>query len=151
MDSQIINLAKEEYLRLESFVDAFDSRAFTIKAWSVTFSLAGVAGAFVSHAAPVLLIAALSAVLFWIVETYWNGIKSCYYHRIKELEAFFHGRNDDLIPMQILSKWAEQYNRLSIRGFLSAMWSPHITLPHFPIMLISATLYLLSYAKWITV
>lgn len=146
-----IGLAKDEYLRLEAFIDSFDSRAFTIKAWSVTFSLAGVAGAFASHAAPVLLIASLSAALFWIVETHWNGIKSCHYFRIKELEAFFRGENDSLIPMQIQFNWVKQNNELNTKGFLLAMWNPHITLPHFPILLISATLYLASYVKWITV
>ena len=145
------DLAKAEYLQLQSFIDAFDSRAFTIKAWSVTFSLAAVAGAFASHAAPVFLVAALSAILFWVVETHWNGIKSSYYGRIVTLESFFRGEDDSLVPMQILNNWVPRFRGMKRGGFFFAMWKLHIQLPHLPIVLISSALFWASYMKWITV
>ena len=152
MDSKTrIDLAKAEYLQLQSFIDAFDSRAFTIKAWSVTFSLAAVAGAFASHAAPVFLIAGLSAILFWVVETHWNGIKSSYYVRIDALESFFRGETDSLVPMQISANWVPQFHGRNRAKFFIAMWRLHIALPHLPIVLISGALYWAWYVKLITV
>ena len=145
------DLAKSEYLQLQSFIDAFDSRAFSIKAWSVTFSLAAVGGAFASHAAPILLIAALSAILFWVVEAHWNVIKGAYYFRVKELESFFREEDESLVPMQISSNWVLRYRGKRPVEFFLAMRRLHVALPHFPIALISALLYCASYIKWITV
>ena len=146
-----IDLAKAEYLQLQSFIDAFDSRAFSTKTWSVTFSLAAVGGAFASHAAPILLIAALSAILFWVVEAHWNVIKGAYYFRIEELESFFRDENQPMVPMQISGSWVRWFRGARNVEFVFAMRRLHVALPHFPIALISGLLYLASYMKWITV
>ena len=43
MDPGVIALLKEEYLHLQKTVEDFDQRTLTIKAWSVTTSMAGIA------------------------------------------------------------------------------------------------------------
>jgi len=46
MDEDKTNaLLAQEYLQLQKTVEDFDARALTIKAWSVTFSAAGLGGA----------------------------------------------------------------------------------------------------------
>lgn len=52
-----------EYLHLQKVIEDFDGRALTIKAWSITFSLVALAGAFASHVTAVLLVSSISALL----------------------------------------------------------------------------------------
>lgn len=42
---------KEEYFHLNEIVEDFDQKALTIKAWSVTLSMAGIGVAFTQKAA----------------------------------------------------------------------------------------------------
>lgn len=150
-DKTKIDLAKAEYLQLQTIIDAFDSRAFTIKAWSVSFSLAAVAGAFATHADPLFLVAALSALLFWVVEANWKLIQTSFYDRCDELEEFFAGKNDSLVPMQIGTCWVKQYRSTSRMKLIAAMRRSPVALPHVAVLLISVTLYCASCREWITV
>ena len=58
-----------EYLHLQKTVEDFDSKALTIKAWSITFSLTVIGGAFVSHKELVFLLASVASAIFWYLET----------------------------------------------------------------------------------
>jgi hypothetical protein len=100
-----INLVKDEYFHLQKVIEDFDARTLTIKAWSVTFSLVVLGGAFASHAAPVLLVGSFSACLFWILEGYWKSFQLAYYARAEEIESYFARGVDDIVPMQITKSW----------------------------------------------
>ena len=63
-EKQLRKLLKQEYLQLQSTIEGFDGRVLTIKAWSVTFSMMALVGAFAAHAAPALLIAVFGSCLF---------------------------------------------------------------------------------------
>jgi hypothetical protein len=76
-----------EYYHLQKTIEDFDGRALTIKAWSVTFGLASLVGAFVSRASLVFLIAAAGAALFWLLESFWKAFQLGYYARIEKIEA----------------------------------------------------------------
>jgi hypothetical protein len=64
--AQLTDALRTEYLHLQKTVEDFDSKALTIKAWSVTFSLAVLVGAFTSHSKLVVLVAAIASALFWV-------------------------------------------------------------------------------------
>lgn len=68
MADDINTLLSDEYLHLQRVIEEFDQRALTLKAWSVSFSAAGLGLAYSEREAAILLIAALSALVFWIVE-----------------------------------------------------------------------------------
>ncbi len=57
-----------EYFHLQKTVEDFDGKALTIKAWSITFNMAVLVGAFTSHASAVLLIASAASLMFWVLE-----------------------------------------------------------------------------------
>lgn len=146
-----VDLAKSEYLQIQSHIDAFDSRAFTVKAWSVTFSLAAMAGAFASHSSAVLLVAGLSSMLFWFTEAHWKTIQTSYYDRLDTLEEFFATGDETFIPMQLGSSWAKSFRTRSHIEVFSVMFKPHVGLPHFPVFLIAVLLYTAWFYGWITV
>lgn len=50
MDTEALNEALQaEYLHIQRAIVDFDARALTIKAWSVSFGLVAIGGAFASH------------------------------------------------------------------------------------------------------
>ena len=69
MSSDVVELLKDEYLHLQKTVEDFDQRTLTIKAWSVTTSMAGIAASFLHRDAAVIsLLAALASLSFWMTE-----------------------------------------------------------------------------------
>jgi hypothetical protein len=65
MDPDIVELLKGEYFHLQKAVEEFDQRTLTIKAWSVTTSMAGIAASFLHRDAAVIsLLAALASLSF---------------------------------------------------------------------------------------
>ena len=66
MSSDQFALLKEEYFHLQRTVEDFDQRALTIKSWSVTTSMAGIAAGFLQDKVLVLcLLSSLASLLFW--------------------------------------------------------------------------------------
>jgi hypothetical protein len=112
------NLVKDEYLYLQKVIEDFDGRIITIKAWSVTFSLVALGGAFASHAAPVFLFGSVSACLFWILEGYWKTFQLAYLARVTKIEGYFAGDIDDIVPMQISRSWYAAYRSEDKRHLL---------------------------------
>jgi hypothetical protein len=126
-DAEKRNLVRDEYLHLQKVIEDFDARTITIKAWSVTFSLVALGGAFASHAAPVFLIGSFSACLFWFLEGYWKTFQLAYYARAQEIEAYFRAQETeahfarevaDIVPMQIAKSWYEETRRKDKRHLL---------------------------------
>ncbi|WHZ10527.1 MAG: hypothetical protein OJF60_000966 [Burkholderiaceae bacterium] len=80
-----------EYYHLQKTIEDFDGRALTIKAWSVTFGLASLVGAFASKGQPVFLIASLGALMFWLLEAFWKNFQLGYRERVDQIEGHFRG------------------------------------------------------------
>ena len=78
----------KEYPRLQQVIEDFDSKALTIKAWSVTLSAAGIVTAFSQGKATILPTSAASALIFWLVEAMWKASQQAYYRRIREIEKY---------------------------------------------------------------
>jgi hypothetical protein len=136
-----LSLLKDEYLHLQSAIESFDERALTIKAWSVTLA------AGVSALSPdqdwVLLVAAVSAILFWLLEGYWKTFQDAHHARIRELEMYFEDESRDIVPMQISRNWYDAYHGASRSKLLGILFWPHVSLPHSVIALVAVVVYLL--------
>lgn len=145
------SLLKDEYLHLQSVIESFDGRMLTIKAWSVSFSLAAFGGAFATHSAEVLLIASLSAAMFWLIEGFWKTFQYAHYNRAVKIEQYFTGQADDLVPMQIGSSWQKQWKRGGRRRLMKVMAWPHVYLPHGVVFVLGIVLYTLYRLNWISV
>ena len=137
-------LLKDEYLHIQSTIESFDGRMLTIKAWSVSFSLAAFGGAFAAHASEVLLIASLSAFMFWLIEGFWKTFQYAHYNRSSKIEQYFSGNLDEIQPMQIGSSWQTQWKRGGTRRLLRIMSWPHVYLPHGVVFGLGIALYVVS-------
>lgn len=138
MEEQINNWLAQEYLQLQKTVEDFPARALTVKAWSVTFSAAGLGLAYQQHIPILLLIAAFSAIVFWIVEAVWKLHQRAFYVRISEIEAHFalvgHG---SCAPFQILRSWQKSFggggligDETGLRARMAVPFFASVMLPH---------------------
>lgn len=140
-----------EYLHLQKTIEDFDSKALTIKTWSISFSLAVLVGAFASHARPVLLLAAGASLLFWLLETLWKVFQLGYYARVEEIEAYYRGDIELGAANQICAAWMKQWQTTPWSEMRSmALW-PHVALPHAAVALAGLLLFGLAQLGWISV
>lgn len=145
MDSSQLNSALQaEYLHLHKTVEDFDGKAITIKAWSITFSMAVLVGAFTSHASSVLLIASAASLLFWILETLWKSFQLGYYSRIEAIEAYFRSPADSFPPNQINQAWMKRWRTFPWQEIFRMAWWPHIALPHVFAVVVGVFLFILA-------
>jgi hypothetical protein len=149
--SQRLAALQAEYFHLQKTVEDFDGKALTIKAWSITFSMAVLVGAFTSHAAPVLLIAAAASLLFWVLESLWKSFQLGYYARIAAIEASFRSGVPDLAPLQVNAAWMQRWSSMPWREVWRMAWWPHIALPHAVAVAGGLILYVLAQAGTIRV
>lgn len=141
---QLSSSLQTEYFHLQKTIEDFDSKAMTIKGWSVTFGLSVLVGAFASHAAPVLLIAAASSLLFWFLETMWKVFQLGYYERAGQIESHFRGEVELTVPNQIGTAWMEKWNNTPWSEVARmALW-PHIALPHAVVVVMGAALFCIT-------
>lgn len=150
-DDQLNAALQAEYLHIQKTIEDFDSRALTIKAWSMTFSLAAIAGAFASHSSAVFLIAAISAAVFWLLETQWKLFQMSYYPRAELIAEHFRGEQRVEHPFQIGPAWYKRWAELRGRGTPQVMRWPHIALPHAIVVILGIALFILTKAQVITV
>jgi hypothetical protein len=125
------DLLKAEYLHLQNVVVSYDGQLLTIKAWSVTASLAGLAAAFSTHSVWLLVLSLISSVLFWITEALWKAFQHAYYGRINELESDFTLDEQTLAPMQTWKRWNEDFPaKVSFKETCERLKWLHVLLPH---------------------
>lgn len=130
-----------EYMQLQKIIEDFDGRALTIKAWSVTLSAAGIVAAYTQAQPVVLLIAAASALAFWLVETLWKAHQQGFYPRLYAIEAAMRD-GTDIAPLQISTQWKKEYDAAKRGRLLRPMLFPHVFLPHLPVMVAGVGLWL---------
>jgi hypothetical protein len=140
----------QEYLELQKIIEGFDARALTIKAWSVTFSAAGLGFAYQQHNPVLLLVAAGSALVFWMVEAISKLDQRAFIPRISQIEALFvdsYGQRS--APFQI----NEQCERAHFTGLSASEgraaralvpFLAGIMLPHVVIVAAGVLLYFLA-------
>jgi hypothetical protein len=140
-EQQKNSFLKDEYLHLQKVIEDFDGRAVTIKAWSITFSLVVIVGAFASHAPTALLLGSLSSALFWLIEGFWKTFQDAYYERAHHIEEFFAGARRDLVPLQISRSWQQRWRKGGSPRLLRIMSWPHVALPHAVVLIVGVGLY----------
>lgn len=96
-----------------------------------------------SKAATVLLLSAVSSLLFWYLEASWKIFQTAYYERVEEIEAFFRGERE-LVPFQIGNSWYSAWKSGGSTRLKRILLWPHVALPHFPVVAIAVFLYLLA-------
>ena len=144
-DDQLNAALQAEYLHLQKTIEDFDGRALFIKAWSVTFGLVAVAGAFASHAPGVFLVASLSACLFWLLETVWKTFQLAYYARSHEIEKHFRGESQLKHPFQIGASWYRSWSKLAPPEVKRVALWVHVALPHVFVLLLGVVFYVLAF------
>jgi hypothetical protein len=132
-----VALLKEEYFHLQKTVEDFDQRTLSIKAWSVTTSMAGIAASFLHEKAAVIcLLSAIASFSFWVIEALWKEFQQCYYPRIRNLEKAFREDLPQENPLQINTSWSITYHSYNLAIFIRVMGWPHVMLPHAMVMMI---------------
>ena len=145
MDDDALRKALEaEYFHLQKAIEEFDSRALTIKAWSITFSLGAIGGAFAEHSALVLLFASMSSVAIWFLEAIWKCFQSGYYRGADAIEVHFRGEKPITHPFQIGTEWYEHWRTGGSGMWTTTMLWAHVALPHAMIAILGLVLYVLS-------
>lgn len=97
-----IELLKTEYFKLQDFFEGFDNKAQTIKGWNITICVAAIALGFTYKTEYVWLLAAATAIVFWVMEGKWRVLQMSFIPRIEEIEVAFKNDNfDKIIPLQI--------------------------------------------------
>ncbi|MDB5693637.1 MAG: hypothetical protein JWO81_2700 [Alphaproteobacteria bacterium] len=122
----------QEYLQLQKTIEDFDGRALTIKAWSITFSATGVGLAYDKAKPEILLVASLSALVFWLVDAVWKIHQHSFNARIEAIEAHFRGGGGaDTAPFQIRQGWYDSFHgpRLGKR-WMKVPFYMGVMLPH---------------------
>jgi hypothetical protein len=134
-EKKATDLLLAEYLQLQKVVEDFDSKALTIKAWSVTLSAAGIVAAYSNSKPFLLIIAAVSALAFWFVEALWKVNQQAYYPRIRAIESSL-AAGIMVQPLQIATSWSKAWNarRRDLFALQVICW-PHVWMPHLPVSL----------------
>jgi len=137
MDIDSVSLLKEEYFNLQKVIEDFDSKTITIKAWSITGSLAAIAAGLTEKGQPgIFIVGAIASLLFWIVEAYYKAYQLSYYKRIEEIEAFFsEPEKNKTAPLQTSNRWLDSYHKIYRGRIIYLMWWPAIMLPHIVILI----------------
>ena len=144
-------LFEKEYFHIQEVIEAFDGRTLTIKAWSITASLAGLSVAFIKHVPSVLLLSALSSVMFWLLEGMWKTFQFAYYDRSGEIEAYFSGEGSNLKPMQIGGDWYRHWKEGGMKRLFRILFWPHVALPHCFVFAVGVTCFTLHLLELIEV
>jgi hypothetical protein len=145
-DDKHLEFLKEEYFQLQRSIEEFDGRALTIKAWSVTFSMVALVGAFAAHAPAALLIAAFGSCLFWWIECMWKTFQYAFYERINAIEDFFAGTGERPVPLQIGRAWYERWSCMGVKKMCRILTWPRVALPHAAVALLGFVLFVLALA-----
>ena len=140
---EINSSIEKEYFHLQKIVDDFDAKSLTIKAWSVSLSVT-IAGSSALISKPqLLLFAAITSLMFWLIDTSWKVFQYANYRRINEIEEYIKERKDNIDALQIGTSWFNSYNKGGYRRFLKIMCWHHVFLPHGAMMILFLCSYLI--------
>lgn len=142
-NEQLRTALQTEYLHIQNVIEGFDGRIVSIKAWSISFSLVAVGGAFTANAAPVLLVSCISSLLFWFLEASWKTFQTAYYDRAEAIESYFRGECT-LQPFQIGNTWYKSWKAGGPSKLRRVLLWPHVAMPHAAIAALALALFVLQ-------
>lgn len=135
---------RQEYFHLQNTVESFDEKSLTIKAWSVTLSMAGIGAAFTSKVALLLILSAGASLLFWLIDTSWKTFQQANYLRIRKIENFMKEATSDekFSSPEITTSWSIGWRKTN---FFKIMFWHHVFLPHAFVVVIGVLLWISNY------
>lgn len=135
---------RQEYFHLQETVESFDEKALTIKAWSVTLSMAGIGAAFTAKVSLLLLLSSVASLLFWLVEGSWKTFQQANYYRLRKIEDYMQGKisADDFRMPDITGGWSVGWKNVKL---LEIMLWPHVFLPHAIVVVAGITLWVADF------
>jgi len=141
--NQRAELLKDEYIMLQKFYEEIDGKGLTIKNWAITVALATIGAGLLYKSTLILAISFGASLVFWYLEAHWRGLSYFFTVRIHEIEAIFKdGKTDKAVPLQVYSKWNEEYNKVGDQTF-KYMQKLRVAIPHVLIATISLGLIVL--------
>jgi hypothetical protein len=140
----IETLLKEEYFYLQKVIEDFDSKTITIKAWSITGSLAAIGAGLTDKGKPGLfIVGSIASLLFWIIEANYKAFQLSYYKRISQIETYFQNpEQHKTIPLQTSTTWGQSWHETYKAQRYAILWWPAVMLPHLIIFLGGIVLFL---------
>ena len=147
-DHQRQELLQAEYFHLHTSIANFDERALTIKGWSVTVGMAGIAAALVEKAPVLMLLSALASLLFWLVEGLWKAFQQAHYRRIRQIERYFAGEwpaQKKFHVGHITGSWHYSWSQNKSGTLWRIMVGrPHVYLPHAVVLVAGVALWVVD-------
>lgn len=153
----------EEYFSIVKVVSEFDGRLVIVKGWSVTLSLAGLGLAFQQAHYALFLLASVTAVAFWSIETSMKRHQVQYYPRMRAIEVATSKLNSIVIDGYAVSAplidwyWGfrgrgsfqphspTQRNASNISRLIRiAPYMPHVMLPHIIAAVLGIVLFIVA-------
>jgi hypothetical protein len=141
-DRRRLELLREEYSLVERFIDGMDQRALTLKAWSVTVGVAGIAYGLTSDRHEILLLAAFATVMLWLVEALGRSFQGVYIVRAREIERAIADHSLVTETPGITAAWRRIWRPRAYGRYVAIMGWPHVFLPHVLIIGTAVCLYL---------
>lgn len=150
------NSLSEEYFAILAVISEYDARFMTIKGWSVTTSLAGIGLGFTQTSRALFALAAVSAFMFWMIESLGKQHQVRYYCRMREIEVLGATDADDQTQFSPRIDWTWKKktadtgmpvarSRRQMQWLNSfAFFFPWVFLPHLPIVALGIFLWLLT-------
>jgi hypothetical protein len=142
---EIEAILKDEYFHLQNSVEKYDQHILTVKQWSVTVSIASISTGFAQHNRWIVLIGALSAGMFWLIDGLWKQFQNAHYYRLRNIEAHINNMEEEHSEFRypyITISWGSGIKKnKSLWKIL--LWS-QVLLPHAPICLASTTAFFLD-------
>jgi len=159
-----------EYYRINDIVVGFDQRLLTVKSWGVTFALATLGLGFQQDHYGLFLVAAASAIAFWLIEFSIKTHQTRYYPRMGDIEVIAYEQFGSSTSSGVVSaplidwswftaqprvlggkakgdprkpvRWPD-VNRESGRSVRILLY-PHVALPHVVVVILGTTLFVLG-------
>jgi len=129
-------LLKDEYFHIQKEIEGYDQKSLSVKAWSVTVGITGIASAFHQGVPALLLVAAVASLLFWTIEVYWKVFQNSFYPRVRRIEKYFRTGNGAIAPLQMTKSWYGAFEKIKAdRSYLKIAFYPHVFLPHLLVVL----------------
>jgi hypothetical protein len=142
-DQQFL-LLKEEYFYLQKQCDEFDSRALTIKSWSVTVCISGIVAGLINNKPEIYIATAISAILFWLIEWYWKVFQYISYIRAIKIERYFNNKLDTKDKFRIpdvSGSWNYNYSTIKNKTRWKILFRMQVVLPYLIMAVSSILLY----------
>ncbi|WP_422369106.1 hypothetical protein [Pelagibius sp.] len=130
------NCILKEYLFLQQTIEDFNKQVIEFKSWSVTFGIAALIAAYtkpVSSAGRVgVAVAGLSAIPFWLTESFWKLSQHLHGERTKDIEKCLSDGCTDLKPLQIYTSWFETLGGFwtGVGHWLGVAFQPNVITPY---------------------